>query len=157
MTTKPKKLRPAFKCHGGKFYLSDWIIDHLPDNYQTYDYVEPFVGGGSVFLNKIAADEGKIEVINDLDLGVVRIYQALRDEPEAFIKALKRITYSENVFERELKKYGKFESQRWLEHAVNEFVVRRMSRGGSEDRICVVRPQARRSAGRCERLEDDHQ
>jgi len=33
--------RPAFRYHGGKFRLSDWIISHLP----PHDvFVEPFGG-----------------------------------------------------------------------------------------------------------------
>lgn len=127
MKEKQTKIRPPFKIHGGKFYLSSWVIEHFPEGYEKLDYVEPFCGAASVFMNK-KRSEG-MEVLNDLDEGVIQIFRALRDEPDHFIKKLKRITYSENVFERELKKSNdKFED--YMDHALNEFIVRRMSRGG---------------------------
>lgn len=126
-----KNLRPAIKCHGGKRYLANWIIDNFPENYEKYEYLEPYCGGASVFLNKLPSE--KSETINDLDAGLVAIYRTLRDDPETFIKKLKSVTYSENVFNRELKKN---EFSGLFEKAVNEFIVRRMSRGGMKKNFC---------------------
>lgn len=121
------KLRPPFKCHGGKYYLGPWILEHFPENFQALDYLEPFSGAASVLLNKPKGNDGTKEVINDLDAGVVNILKTLRDEPEAFIKKLKSTTYSERVFTREQKR-SEFKSD--LDKAISEFIVRRMSRGG---------------------------
>ena len=44
---------------GGKHYSRNKILSYIPDNYDTY--VEPFVGGGSVYLN--LEKNGK-EIIN---------------------------------------------------------------------------------------------
>jgi DNA adenine methylase len=123
-----KFLRPPFKCHGGKRYLKDFILNNFPKNADQYDYIEPFAGAASVFLNK-SRSIGK-EIINDLDKGVIAIFKCLRDEPEAFIKKLKNTTYSERVFNREFKKLkeNKFEDE--LERAITDLIVRRMSRGG---------------------------
>lgn len=120
-----KTKRPPFKIHGGKFYLAKWIIDSFPKDHQSMDYLEPYCGAASVMLNKTKG-LGK-EILNDVDPGIIIIHKTLRDEPELFIKKLKNITYSERVFNRELKK-KEFESD--LDHAINEFVIRRMSRGG---------------------------
>ena len=122
---KNKKIRCPFKIHGGKFYLSEWIISHFPENYQNYIYVEPYVGAGSIFINKMPSTQ--MEIINDIDPGVVQIFKALRDEPDHFIDRLKKIKYSEKVFNRELKKES-FDD--YMDHAVREFILRRMSRGG---------------------------
>jgi len=123
---KKKKLRPSFKIHGGKYYLSNWIIEHFPKNYEEMDYVEPFAGAISVLLNK---DKSPLEAINDLNLGIVQILRALRDEPEDFIGKLRRKRYTDRVFNSALRrKNGPFED--YIDHAVNEFVLRRMSRGG---------------------------
>lgn len=119
-----KTIRPAIKCHGGKFYLSKWILSHFPEGFENMTYVEPYCGGANVFFNK---SKSKIEVINDIDTGVVQIYRALRDEPAEFIRRLKICKYSEETFERALKKT---QIEDYLEHAVNEFILRRMSRGG---------------------------
>lgn len=119
-----KTIRPAIKCHGGKFYLCKWVLSHFPQNFEEMTYVEPYCGGANVFFNKLRS---KTDVINDLDTGVVQIYRALRDEPAEFIRRLKICKYSEETFTRALKKT---QIEDYLEHAVNEFILRRMSRGG---------------------------
>jgi DNA adenine methylase len=123
---RKKTIRPAVKTHGGKYYLKDFVIESFPENYEEMIYIEPFCGGGSVFLNKKPSHE---ECINDLDLGVIQIYRALRDEPGEFITRLKRTTYSELAFKRAQNRSEKpFED--YMEQAINEFILRRMSRGG---------------------------
>jgi DNA adenine methylase len=121
-----KTIRPVFKCHGGKYYLVQWIISHFPENHVEMTYVEPFCGGANILLNK---EKSKIEIINDLDVNIVDIYRALRDEPKEFIRRLNLCKYCEDTFNRAIKKsstpFGDY-----LDHAINEFVLRRMSRGG---------------------------
>lgn len=125
-TTTKKKLRPPFKIHGGKYYLSSWIIKHFPPEYEKLGYVEPFVGAGSVFLNKEPSED---EAINDLDEGAIQIWRALRDEPSPFIQRLKRTNYTELTFTRaKNREEGPFND--YIDHACNEFILRRMSRGG---------------------------
>lgn len=118
------RIRGPIKCHGGKFYTASWIIEHFPNNYEEYDFIEPFAGGASVFLNKKRSNG--IEAINDLDLGVIQIYRALRDDSAHFINRLKKVKYCEATFKRAIKKKPK----NYLEHAMTEFILRRMSRGG---------------------------
>ena len=122
-----KTIRPPFKIHGGKYYLSSWIISNFPKQHQKYDYMESHVGAGSVLLNK-KVSEG-IEAINDVDLGVVQIFRALRDEPGHFTGRIKRTKYCENTFNKAWnRKEEKFKD--YMDHAVNEYILRRMSRGG---------------------------
>lgn len=116
-------VRPAFKMHGGKRYMAQWILNYFPAKYEKYDFIEPYVGGGSVFFNK---NKSPVEVINDKDSGIIQIYRALRDEPAHFIGRLKRIKYCEDTFNRIKNK----ECKNHIDHAVKEFVIRRMSRGG---------------------------
>ena len=118
------KTRPIIKYHGGKFYLSPWIISLFPENYREMTYVEPYCGGANVLLNK---EKSLIEVINDLDKDVVNIYRALRDEPKEIIRRLNLCKYCEETFYRATKK-TQFDD--YLDNAVNEFILRRMSRGG---------------------------
>lgn len=119
-----KRMRSGIKVHGGKWYLSPWIISAFPENYHELTYVEPYCGGASVLLNK---KKSPTEVMNDLDLGIVQIHRAVRDEPKEFQRRLNLCKYTEETFQRALKKTT-FED--YLEHAVTEFVLRRMSRGG---------------------------
>jgi DNA adenine methylase len=54
-------MNPLIRRVGGKFYMRKTIVANLPEH---DTYVEPFVGGGSVFYYKAPS---KVEVINDLD------------------------------------------------------------------------------------------
>lgn len=60
---------------GGKFRLSKRLVALFPNNYESY--IEPFIGGGSVFYR--SKKVGK-EVINDLDTDIYLIHKGLRDE-----------------------------------------------------------------------------
>jgi DNA adenine methylase len=60
---------------------------------------------------------------------MVQIFRALRDEPGEFISRVKRVVYSEEVFKRAQKRAeNPFDD--YMHQAINEFILRRMSRGG---------------------------
>lgn len=125
-TKKTTKLRPPIKTHGGKYFLSNWIIEHFPEGYEDMVYCEPFCAGASVLLNKEPSIE---EVISDIDLGVIAVYKALRDEPQEFVTRIKRTRYTERAFKMAQNRSEKpFDD--YMDRAVNEYVLRRMSRGG---------------------------
>lgn len=117
-----KKTRSPIKTHGGKSYLSSWIISQFPENYQEMTYLEPFCGGANVLLNKKPSKE---EVINDLDENIIVLFRILRDQCTQFIRKIKTIKYKESNFSIASKK-----AENDLQKAINEFVLRRMSRGG---------------------------
>lgn len=119
-----KTIRPVFKCHGGKFYLAKWVIDNFPENYENMTYIEPYIGGANVLINK---KKSVNEIVSDVDPNIIEIYHALRDEPKELIRRLNLCKYCQETFERAIKK-AKFDD--YLDHAVNEFIVKRMSRGG---------------------------
>jgi len=121
-----KKIRPPVKSHGGKYYLCNWVIDNFPDQYEDLTYCEPFCAGASVFLNK---EPSKSEVIGDIDGGVVCVFKSLRDEPKEFITRIKRTRYTERAFKMAQNR-SEEEFDDYLDHGVNEYVLRRMSRGG---------------------------
>ncbi len=121
-----KKLRPPVKIHGGKYYLSKWVLEHFPKGHAEMKYFEPFCGGASVFLNKERSEE---EAISDVDKGLIAIFKALRDEPTEFISRLKRCKYQETTFKKAQRRLDK-EFTDYIDQAVSEYIVRRMSRGG---------------------------
>ncbi len=123
---KQKKLRSPLKTHGGKHYLNDFIIEHFPKNYTELRYCEPMFGGGSVLLNK---EESKYEIINDLDSGTCSVFKALRDEPKEFIDRVKRVRYTERAFKMALTR-STLPFDDYVDAGINEFMLRRMSRGG---------------------------
>jgi DNA adenine methylase len=120
------KLRPPIKIHGGKYYLSKWIIENFPNGYEDMVYCEPFCGGASVFLNKNSSLE---EIINDIDGGVISIFKSIRDELTEFSSRIKRIKYTERSFKMAQNR-AKKSFDDYVDHAINEYILRRMSRGG---------------------------
>lgn len=119
-------IKPVFKQHAEHTNLSKWIISHFPENYESLNYVEPFCGIGNVLINK---NKSKIEAINNVDSYLLQIYRALRDEPKEFIRKLSTYKCCEETFKKISKKTL---SEDYLENAVNEFALRKMSRGGTK-------------------------
>jgi DNA adenine methylase len=117
-------MRAPFKYHGGKSYLAKWIIKQLPENYEEMVYLEPFCGGASVLLNK---NPSKEEIISDLDENVITLFRVLRDQCTQFLRKVKKIKYKETNFIAATKK-SEFTND--LQKSINEFILRRMSRGG---------------------------
>jgi DNA adenine methylase len=85
-------IRPPVKWHGGKFYLAERIVRLFPPHRV---YVEPFGGGASVLLNKPPAD---VEVYNDLDERVVRLFRVLRNDFDEFVRRLRLTPYAQREF-----------------------------------------------------------
>ena len=120
-----RSIRPAIKCHGGKYFLSQWITSQSPERYPDLSYVEPFCGGASVLLNE---PRSAFEVINDLDPAVQDPYTAMRDDAEQFPRELELLDYSGTTFHRAIVRQGPVRAG--VDRAGNKFVLRRMSRGG---------------------------
>jgi DNA adenine methylase len=73
-------LKPITARVGGKVLLKKKIVDEYfpsPDSYSTY--VEPFVGGGSIYFYK--NKEGHKEVVNDIDPDIYTLFKGLQSYP----------------------------------------------------------------------------
>jgi len=121
------KLTPLVKTPGNRYYQIDWIIQYFPKDQEQLEYVEPYAGGASLLLNK---PPSQFEGINDCNAGIIEIYKAIRDEPKIFTGRLKRVKYCEATFIRATKKT---EFEDYLDHAINEYILRRMSVAGSKN------------------------
>jgi len=74
-----RPVSPPLKWHGGKHYLTEWIISLMPprgDSDGYLHYVEPYFGGGSVLLQN--DPEGISEVANDLNGGLTDFWRTLQ-------------------------------------------------------------------------------
>lgn len=96
------KVRPMVRYHGGKWKLAPWIISHFPHHRV---YVEPFGGGGSVFLRK---SRSYAEIYNDLDGDIVNVFRVARDhgnEPKdsLFLTPFSREEFIDSYFPSENK------------------------------------------------------
>jgi DNA adenine methylase len=116
------------KCHGGKHYLKDWIISNFPSNYETMTFVDTFVGGGNIVLNK---EHSSREIINDKNTKLINLYNTVVLYPKELINQLKTINYSEETFENALNdKDSVFDDA--IDEAINTYILFRMSRGGMQ-------------------------
>ena len=61
-------MKPIVKWQGGKSQLLDEIHKRIPEDIKRI--IEPFVGGGAVFL-----DYEKPAVINDVNTGLIEVYK----------------------------------------------------------------------------------
>ena len=86
-----RKIRPFFSYPGGKSQVVDTLIDAigvLGADGLNGDYVfrEPFVGGGSVALNMLASGRAKRVWLNDVEPGVVALWNAVIHDHKALIR-----------------------------------------------------------------------
>jgi len=126
-------LRPPAKWHGGKYYLCQRIIECFPLH---HTYVEPFGGAASVLLNK---DRCPVEVYNDLDERITRLFRVIRNQGEELHRRLSLTPYSEIEFR------GSNEpAEDEIEQARRDFVRWRLSLGGRGDSFSFTLHRVRR-------------
>ncbi|MDB4634527.1 DNA adenine methylase [Rubripirellula sp.] len=129
------EIRPPVKWHGGKYYLCQKIIPLFPEH-ETY--LEPFGGGASVLLNK---QPSQVEIYNDIDERITRLFRVIRDEGKELVKLLSLTPYSESEFER-CATYDPSDSE--VEKARKDFVRWRMSIGGRGKGFSFSKHRSRR-------------
>lgn len=84
---------PPLRWTGGKWKLADWLISHFPPHEL---YCEPYCGGAAVFFRKYPS---KIEVLNDVDGGVVNFFTVLRTRTDELVRAVELTPYSREEYE----------------------------------------------------------
>lgn len=82
-------MKPFVKWAGGKKQILPLILDKIngclsSTNKKDYVFIEPFVGGGVVF---IALKNSRV-IINDLNKELIIAYRVIRDNPEELMKRL---------------------------------------------------------------------
>ena len=78
-------VKSFIKWAGGKEKELPIILSNLPNKFERY--IEPFVGGGSVYLN-INCDKS---IINDKSDELILLYNMIKNNNQKFIKKLKEI------------------------------------------------------------------
>ena len=82
-------------------------------------YIEPFIGGGSVFVNRLPV---KDEKINDIDGKLVNFYRVVKLNFDEFERKLGAVLYSEEEFNNAVKILGNRDVCK-IDRAVAYFVV----------------------------------
>lgn len=113
-------INSPFRYAGGKFYARKIIGSYIPKhNY----YVEPFVGGGSIFFYKDKVPSW----INDTDKELINCYRTIKNNVDELIYALKGETATKqrhHYYKNEFKPKSKMES------AVRYYYLNRTSYSG---------------------------
>lgn len=118
------KIKPIIKDNN-KYLISSWIIEKFPEDYQKMRYIEPYVGNGSILLNKEKSIE---EVAGDPNLEIINLWKVIKDEYKILNKKLSKLSYSEKTF-KEIKKNEK----EYLQKAIVELVTRRLSKNENKE------------------------
>jgi DNA adenine methylase len=81
--------KPAVTWPGGKTRLLDRLFDALPSDIAAYDqYVEPFLGGGSVLIRMLTIGTFQEYVANDANGRLIQAYRTIREGCGEFLGLL---------------------------------------------------------------------
>lgn len=109
--TKERKVKPAaefersiFKWAGGKFGVLEQIFRYLPEGKRL---IEPFVGGGAVFMNA----GYKENLLNDVNADLINFYKTLQRKERSLITLAHRFFQDYNTQEGYLAVRNAFNKQ----------------------------------------------
>jgi DNA adenine methylase len=71
-------IKPFLRWAGGKTKLVKYLLTHLPLDFNNRNYVEPFLGAGSLFF----ATKPKYAIISDLNQDLINCYIQIKNNPE---------------------------------------------------------------------------
>ncbi|HCS4653435.1 TPA: Dam family site-specific DNA-(adenine-N6)-methyltransferase [Escherichia coli] len=109
--TKERKVKPAtefersiFKWAGGKFGVLEQIFRYLPEGKRL---IEPFVGGGAVFMNAGYQEN----LLNDVNADLINFYKTLQREAHSLITLAHQFFQDNNTQEGYLAVRNAFNKQ----------------------------------------------
>lgn len=104
-----EKLKPFLKWAGGKTQLLPDIENRLPNfikNGERFNYVEPFIGSGSVMFHLVNNYHENIDkiIINDLNTRLIYLYETIIYNPTKFIEGISDIANEYKKLDDDQKK-----------------------------------------------------
>ena len=79
-------MKPLFMWAGGKSKMVKHYKPYLPKTFDTY--IEPFFGGGAMFIQAQTINPNASFVINDVNPDIVAIYEAIKTDCDKFIQKM---------------------------------------------------------------------
>lgn len=119
--TSSKAINSPFRYAGGKFYARKLILEHVPNH--TH-YIEPFVGGGSIFFAKPKVD---FNWLNDADPELINTYLIIQNSPQELVEALEG---EQALKERHRWYKNEYQPKNELERAKRWYYLNRTSYSG---------------------------
>jgi DNA adenine methylase len=106
-------MKPLFMWAGGKNKMLKkyQAVDALPEKYNRY--LEPFMGGGAMFIWAYNKNPEAEFYVNDLNAGIMSIYEAIKNDIESFTSYMDEMSKlylplpkgeTDKVLEKELEK-----------------------------------------------------
>ncbi len=89
--TKGRKARPFLKWAGGKSQLLAQFSAHYPEELgkgEICRYVEPFLGGGAVFLDVVQRFTVAQSVLFDINRELILAYRVVQQAPQGLVESL---------------------------------------------------------------------
>ena len=121
-----KNLRPVIKAPADKWGIRTWVLSKFPEKYQDMTYIEPFGGSLEMLFSK---EKSRREIVSDIDGEIINIYRAIRDEPGELTRRMNLYKHTPETFEKIEKKKS---CDDYMEEAVHELMLRKMSRNGQK-------------------------
>ncbi len=127
---------PFLKWMGGKSQVLNIFKDYFPDFYSIKGYIEPFIGGGSVYFyimeNFRGALEGKPIFISDINKELINCYKVVRDDVDQIIPILEKHQKlnNEEYYYEVREKYPPGEDMKDIEKAAAFIYLSRAAFGG---------------------------
>lgn len=91
LSNKEEHIKPFIKWPGGKDSELEIIMKNFPKDFNKY--LEPFIGGGAIFLNTRA----KEYYINDKSKELITLYSMIKSQNQSFYSYLERINNNWNI------------------------------------------------------------
>lgn len=119
-------MQPFIKWPGGKQEELKVIIPNMPSEFNRY--IEPFVGGGAVFLD---IEEKNEYLINDKSEELINLYRCIKFQDKEFFSKLKAINHNwillEGIVEKHsdelVKTYIKFRNDEISDLNYNNYLI----------------------------------
>jgi DNA adenine methylase len=93
-------MKPLLKWAGGKRHIADELFSYFPVDWNKGTYIEPFIGGGAMFL--FLAPERAL--IADLNIRLFGFYSHIKNSPDEVFNGIFEISKSFNESPLEKKK-----------------------------------------------------
>ncbi len=80
-------MKPLLKWAGGKRHIADVLEAHLPRDWNSGAYFEPFLGGAALFLHLAP----KHSHLSDVNSKLIGFYREVRDNPDGLFNSIETV------------------------------------------------------------------